>query len=183
MKERSSQVGYTMIESIMFIGVMIAIGIAIISLVNSMLDKYRISRVTQQIVDLQKNIDFRFSSAENFKDLENNLISKESIVPGDMLSDGKIYHAYKGNVTIKSDASRKYSVYDIEFDSLPYNACLELAMVDWMSGYSSHLLHIKVNGKFFTWQGKNATKLPMEYTNAAGVCKDSRDNVIVWQFQ
>lgn len=60
MEKQKSQSGYTLIEAIMFIGVIAMLAIAVINLINSMLDKYRISRVTQQIVDLQKNIDFRF---------------------------------------------------------------------------------------------------------------------------
>ena len=68
MEKQKSQSGYTLIEAIMFIGVIAMLAIAVINLINSMLDKYRISRVTQQIVDLQKNIDFRFSAAENFGD-------------------------------------------------------------------------------------------------------------------
>ena len=152
-----------------------------VNLINSMLDKYRISRVTQQIVDLQKNIDFRFSAAENFGDLESKLLTGESIVPGDMVGGNKIYHAYKGEVTIKS--AQQDSVYEVTFKDLPYNACTELAMIDWMTGYNSHLVHIKVNSKYFTWQGKNATKLPMEYDNAITACQDNRNNVITWQFQ
>lgn len=181
MKRQNEQSGYTLIESIMFIGVVIALAISIITLINNMLDKYRISRVTQQIVDLQKNIDFRFSIAENFDELDTKLLNDESIVPGDMVQGNKIYHAYKGEVTIAS--ARQGSVYEITFNDLPHNACIELAMVDWMSGYNSHLVHIKVNSKYFTWQGKNATKLPMEYTNAFDACNYSRSNTITWQFQ
>lgn len=181
MEDKKSQSGYTLIESIMFIGVISALAIAIISLVNNMLDKYRMSRVTQQIVDLQKNIDFRFSAAENFSALKVKLLAEESLVPGDMIDGNKIYHAYKGEATIKSD--QQDSVYDITFNTLPYNACVELAMVDWMSGYNSHLLHIKVNTTYFTWQGKNSTKLPMEYDNALAACKNNRNNTITWRFQ
>ena len=181
MKRQNTQSGYTLIESMMFIGVVIMLAISIISLINNMLDKYRMSRVTQQIVDLQKNIDFRFSSAENFDDLDSDLLTKESVVPGDMVSDGKIYHAYKGEVTISS--ARQGSVYEVSFTGLPYNACVELAMVDWMSGSYSHLVHIKVNNKYFTWQGKNSTKLPMAYGDAMNACNDGRNNVITWQFQ
>ena len=105
----------------------------------------------------------------------------ESIVPGDMVGGNKIYHAYKGEVTIKS--AQQDSVYEVTFKDLPYNACTELAMIAWMTGYNSHLVHIKVNSKYFTWQGKNATKLPMEYDNAITACQDNRNNVITWQFQ
>ena len=180
MEKQKLQSGYTLIEAIMFIGVIAMLAIAVINLINSMLDKYRISRVTQQIVDLQKNIDFRFSAAENFGDLESKLLTGESIVPGDMVGGNKIYHAYKGEVTIKS--AQQDSVYEVTFKDLPYNACTELAMIDWMTGYNSHLVHIKVNSKYFTWQGKNATKLPMEYDNAITACQDNRNNVITWQF-
>ncbi len=181
MEERKSQSGYTLIESIMFIGVVSMLAIAVISLINSMLDKYRMSRVTQQIVDLQKNIDFRFSSAENFENLKAKLLTDESIVPGDMVDGTKIRHAYKGPVTIRSRQS--HSVYEVMFGELPYHACTELAMIDWMTGYNSHLVHIKINSKFFTWQGKKQGKLPMEYSAALAACQDNRNNVIIWQFQ
>lgn len=181
MKKQNSQSGYTLVESIMFIGVMIMLSISIIMLINNMLDKYRISRITQQIVDLQKNIDFRFSAAENFNDLDENLLINEKIVPGDMTSGHEIYHAYHGDVIISN--ARQGSVYEVTFNKLPHNACIELAMVDWMSGYNSHLVHIKINNKYFTWQGKNATKLPMEYSNALDACNNNRNNVITWQFQ
>lgn len=181
MRKQEKEDGYTLVESIMFIGVVCMLSIAIIVLVNSMLDKYRMSRVTQQIVDIQKNIDFRFSAAENFADITPKLLNEEKIVPGDMVDGNKIYHAYKGEVTIKP--ARENSVYEVAFTDLPYNACVELAMIDWMTGYNSNLVHIKVNSKYFTWQGTNATKLPMDYSDAMSACKDSRNNVITWQFQ
>ena len=182
MKKTENENGYTLIESLMFIGVVCALGISIINLINNMLDKYRMSRVTQQIKDIQKNIDYRFSAAENFSEIDDGLLTKEKIVPGDMVQGEEIYHAYKGQVLISSDIEG--SVYDVTFEDLPYNACIELAMVDWMTGYNSHLLHIKVNNQYFTWQSKDmATKLPMEYTGAMNNCKDSRDNVITWRFQ
>lgn len=181
MKKQNNEKGYTLIESLMFIGFVCVLAVSIISLVSNLLDKYRISRVTQQIKDIQKNIDFRFSASENFSELKSKLLTDEQIVPGDMVGDDKIYHAYNGEVTIAS--KRQDSVYEVTFEDLPHNACVELAMVDWMTDYNSHLVHIKVNNKFFTWQGKNATKLPMEYTNAMESCNNSRNNTITWQFQ
>lgn len=181
MRRLKSEAGYTLIEAIAFMGVISMLAVSIITLVNNMLDKYRMSRVTQQIVDIQKNIDFRFSAAENFKDLTTELITKEKIVPGDMVAGNKIYHAYKGEVTIKSE--RENSVYEVSFTNLPYNACVELAMVDWLSGYNSNVVHIKVNQTYFTWQGTNSSRLPMEYGHALAACADNRNNVITWQFQ
>lgn len=54
MNRLKAEAGYTLIESIGFIAVISMLAISIISLINNMLDKYRMSRVTQQIVELQK---------------------------------------------------------------------------------------------------------------------------------
>ncbi len=181
MNRLKAESGYTLIESIGFIAVISMLAISIISLINNMLDKYRMSRVTQQIVELQKNIDFRFASSQNFKDLKVKQMVKEKIVPGDMADGENLYHAYHGDVELK--AVQQNSAYTITFKGLPYVPCLELAMVDWMTGYNSHLMHIKVNSKYFTWQGKSESALPMDFANAQKACKHNQENVITWQFQ
>ncbi len=177
MKRQEREDGYTLVESIMFIGVVCMLSIAIIALVNSMLDKYRMSRVTQQIVDIQKNINFRFSAAENYKYLTLKNLIEEKIVPGDMVVGDKIYHAYKGEVTIKSINEDR--IYFVTFNKLPYNACVELAMVDWMTGYTSNLMFIDINGVYATWQ----EGLPMTYSVAMGLCDNEMNNYISWYFQ
>lgn len=184
MKKQINESGYTLIESIMYIGIICMLGISIVSLINTMLDKYRMSRITQQIKDLQKNIDFRFSAAENYKLLSNSdlsLLIEERIIPGDMISDNDLYHAYNGEVEITSNMDD--SAYDITFYDLPYTTCVELAMIDWVNGHNSHLLHIKVNDTYFTWQGKNAQKLPMLYSQAIETCQMDNENEITWRFQ
>ncbi len=181
MLRQNEQHGYTLIESIMFIGVIIMVGISAINLINSMLDKYRMSRVTQQIVDLQKSIDFRFSSAEDYNDISPDMLIDERVVPGDMVDNGELYHAYKGEVTISSD--NQGSVYDISFNDLPYTPCIELGMIDWTSGYSSHLVYIKINNTYFAWQGSKVKELPAKYGDVMTACKKDNANVITWQFQ
>jgi type II secretory pathway pseudopilin PulG len=69
MKNKNLQSGYTMVEAIGFLGILAMLAVAIISTINSMMDKYKLSRIGNQISELQKAIDYRFSSAENFNDL------------------------------------------------------------------------------------------------------------------
>lgn len=181
MRTVKNESGYTLIESIGFIAVLTMLTVAIISLVSNMLDKYRVSRVTQQIVDIQKAIDYRFSSKEDYSDLTVKLLIDEKIIPGDMTEGNKFFHAYKGDVKIKD--ARGSSVYEIEFAGLPLQPCIELAMIDWTSGHNSHLLYMSVNGTNFVWFGKENKLLPMQLGNALTACKANRSNEIVWQFQ
>ena len=79
MKRTQNQKGYTLIESIMFIGVITAVSIGIINVVSGMLDRYKISRLTSQVAELQKSINVRFAASENYKKLTAKLIKNENL--------------------------------------------------------------------------------------------------------
>ena len=114
MKRTQNQRGYTLLESIMFIAVITAISIGIVKVINSMLDRYKISRLTSQVTELQKMINVRFAASENYSKLNLSLISAEKLYPGDINWDGtKMLHKYGGEIDVKSKLSGR--AYDITF--------------------------------------------------------------------
>lgn len=182
MKDKKSQLGYTLIESIAFLSVMAMLSVAIFSTISKMLDKYKLSRIGNQIVDLQKSIDQRFIASESFAQLTAKLLIAERLVPTDMIANGKLYHAFAGPVTIT--ASRGNRAYDIDFTQLGRAQCVELAMIDWRSRYTTHLISVSINEDVFEWKGPSAKKLPITLLHADASCKDGgRVNTITWQFQ
>lgn len=181
MRKLKSESGYTLIESIAFLGVMAMLAVAVIMTINKMHDRYKLSRVGNQIVDLQKSIDYRFSAAENFSAIDIPMLRKENLIPGDMLTETGVFHSYAGPVEIKP--TRGGFAYTIEFKELPIAACMELAMIDWSMGHTSHLVNVRVNGKNHDWKGLT-TELPITLDMAEKLCTNAgNNNNILWQFQ
>ena len=181
MKRTQNQRGYTLIESIMFIGVITAVSIGIINVVSSMLDRYKISRLTSQVTELQKMINVRFAASENYSKLNLSLISAEKLYPGDInLSGTRMLHKYGGEIKVKSAVQGK--AYDITFKQLPKTACVELAIQNWAHDQYSNLMQMKVNGVPVKW--RNATYImPLSVVKAETLCSKELDNEIIWRFQ
>jgi len=183
MKQQKKQSGgYTMIESIAFLGIVIMLGVSVMTLISRMHDKFKLSRVGQQVVELQKAIDYRYVSAPNYKDLSVENLINEKLAPNDMVSDGNLYHAYAGAVSVNHSVD--YYSYRITFSQLPAAACVELAMQEWNTKHTAHLLTLKINDTKFAWNGTANRQLPISLDQAENLCTRANDsNTIVWQFQ
>ena len=181
MKRTQNQRGYTLLESIMFIGVITAVSIGIINVVSSMLDKYKISRLTSQVAELQKSITNRFAAAESYKKLTVKLLKDENLAPGDIGWEGnKMIHKYNGEVTVAPVLGNRG--YDITFEALPKKPCTDLAIQNWAHDQYSNLIHMKVNGVPVKW--RNATYImPLSVVQAETLCHEELDNEIIWRFQ
>lgn len=182
MKQLKVQSGYTMIESIAFLGIVIMLGVAVLTLISRMQDKFKISRIGQQVIELQKAIDYRYSSAANYQDLDVHDLIDEKLPPNDMVVDNNLYHSFGGPVVVRPNGDN-YS-YRIEFHNLPKDPCVELAVQEWSDKHTAHLLTIKVNSAKFSWNGTPSRMLPVNITQAELLCTSGgRNNTIVWQFQ
>jgi len=181
MKNMKSQKGYTMVEAISFLGIVAMLAVSVFVLINRMIDRYKISRVGTQIVELQKAIDYRFASAEGFGNLRATLLIDESIAPSDMVRGAnQLRHTYAGAVTIRSTMNN--FAYAITFEDIPQTPCVELLLQEWALGHNSHLISINANGTFFDWNPNSANRLPITLNDANELCVDG-DNEIIWQFQ
>ena len=151
MKRTQNQKGYTLLESIMFIGVITAVSIGIINVVSSMLDRYKISRLTSQVAELQKSINVRFAASENYKKLTAKLIKDENLAPGDISWEGEnMIHKYNGTVEVSPTLGNR--AYDIKFYNLPKKPCMELAIQNWSHDQYSNLIYMKVNIHKNAWR-------------------------------
>lgn len=196
MKKTSEQAGYTLIESIAFICIITIVAIAIISVVSHMLDRYKISRVTSQVVELQKAINNRFAAAENYTKLSSSLLKSENLAPGDISWKGtSMYHKFNGLVTVGFDytsnitgPSKSGESYFIQFTALPFNACVELATQNWAHDQYSSLITMIVNNKWCYWRvysnaGYKKYIMPLSNSLATELCNQKDNNTIKWIFQ
>ena len=111
MKFGGNEKGATMVEVIMTLGVIGALGVGIATLVTSMYDRYRVSRIGAQIEELKKTINNRYVADGQYTDISIATLIDEELAPKDMVNNKKLSHAYKGEVTLKGSADS----YEITF--------------------------------------------------------------------
>ncbi len=202
MKKCSEQSGYTLLESIAFICIITMVAISIISVISHMLDRYRISRVTSQVTELQRSIINRCAAAESYYSCikeygttcvaaMGKMLCTENLVPGDMECSGNtLYHKYGGKVTFNSygDSARGLTSgynFRIDFASLPKNACIELATQNWAHDQYSNLIRMHINGTECTWRSTWTPNcvMPISNVKASELCNKNEKNTIYWNFQ
>lgn len=181
MKRYDGEKGATMVEIVMILGILGAFTISIATLITSMYDRYRVSRVCGQVEEFKKLINNRYvaDGRYNYASVEN--IINEGIAPKDMVSGKKLYHSYNGEVTVTGASDS----YEITFADLPQKVCIELGILNWTVDNSSDLVSLDINGKSFKWPWTAGTgnKLPAQMTDVAAACKDGNKNVVKWNFQ
>ena len=105
----------------------------------------------------------------------------------------KLIHAYDWDVLL----SGTKDTYQITFEHLPHQACVELALMNWQFGGNSDLYSIKINQTEFNWplNAAGGKVLPVEITDATTACippppkdnpaaaVDQEDNDITWTFR
>ena len=181
MKFSGNEKGATMVEVIMTLGVIGAFGVSIATLVTSMYDRYRVSRVGGQIEELKKTINNRYVADGQYTNASITTLIDEELAPKDMINGKKLYHSYKGEVTLKGGADS----YELTFSDLPQKICLELGIMNWTVDNSSDLVSLNINGKDFKWPwvAGSSYKLPAQMPEVSASCKTGDTNVIKWTFQ
>lgn len=181
MKFGGNEKGATMVEVIMTLGIIGAFGVSIAALVTSMYDRYRVSRVGGQIEELKKTINNRYVADGQYTKASISTLIDEGLPPKDMINGKKLYHAYKGEVTLKGSADS----YEITFADLPQKICIELGIMNWTVDNSSDLVSLNINNKNFEWPwvAGASNKLPAQMADVSTACKTGDANVIKWTFQ
>lgn len=180
---RNNEYGRSMIE---ILGVLAIIGMVTMSLgklISSMHDRYKISRITQQITDLKKSLSNRYAAYGDYSVIKVADIISGRIVSGDMIEGGKVMHAYGSAVEFAGDKD----TYQVTFKELPQRVCLELALMNWQFHGDSDLFRIKINDTTFNWPimaGEGSKEMPVSISDATAACnKDDDKNIITWTFR
>lgn len=178
---KNNEKGYTMMEVIGVLGIIGVLASSAAMLAGSVFDKYKMNRIMDQIVDLQRIISRRFMADGNYSGVENDALIKEKIIPKDMLRNNKIVHSYGSVILYPGTLS-----YRIAFRDLPYRACVQLGNLNWVIQDSSDLISININSKKFDWPEVAASKeraLPIDIVRVGAACEHNDNNTIIWEFQ
>lgn len=143
MNNKTDMFGRTMFETIAAISVVGLITAGVAKIAGTALERYKLSRIGQNVIDLQKAINFRYMAKGNYKDLK--WEEMEKYVPFE-IRDAK--HAFGGGIQIggiKEQDDDMFRRYYVQFDGLPDNACTALGDMQWGYDGSSSLVYIEIS--------------------------------------
>lgn len=212
MKATANEHGYTMVETIIYIGLLIVLGGWLASMAHSIQQRYRIGRTAQQILDLRKAVSHFTATAEDYSNLTIAAMNAGSALPMDMRTGDNTTakHALGGaiklgcvndlQITQKDDY--KYLFY-ITFENLSRKACVEILTQGQFYGDGSDLDTLIVNStKAWRYQYSLYPKTNLSTTTfslgsggfssvqsihltvpqALAACTDKHNNTITWIF-
>ena len=101
---KSSQAGRSMIEVIGVLAILSAVTMAITKMVNSVHDRYLISKITQQINDLRKGISNRYVASGTYENISAEEVIASNAGPSDMFDkeNKKLIHADRKSTRLNS---------------------------------------------------------------------------------
>ncbi|MDR1026529.1 MAG: type II secretion system GspH family protein [Lactobacillus sp.] len=188
---RNNQFGRTMIEVLAVLAILGMVSATILQAIGRTFDKTKVSRICQQIVELQKNVNSRYAVDGTYKYMTVDDLVKERIIPTDMIgARGEIYHAYKSAVEINTADAGGHNGEDkafrVVFKKIPRHVCMELLAINWQANNTTDLISITVGAKTYYWPDGNAARvsndtLPLDMIKAGPLC--TGDNMeIEWVF-
>ncbi len=171
MTKKNNQHGYTMIETILYISLLIILGGILTGYAHNVIRRYRIGRVAQQVIELKKAILQYTAVNEDYTALDINKMIEKDALPLDMRSQR---HALGGAVSlgavsdlpgVPQNDNYRYLFY-IRFDNLFRGACTELLTQGQFYGDGSDLDTLIVNNDH-AWKYKHSyfDDTPTEGTN------------------
>lgn len=206
MAASSNENGYTMLETIMYISLLIILGASAATYISNTFNRYKTGRVAQQVVDLKKAIlqytaaSPDYSNLRISKDGDKNGMIEDRALPLDM-RDG--FHALGGkiligpsiNLIVTSDDKKYNFMYYITFENLPQKSCMEVVTQGQYYGNGSDMDTLIINDNYiwryeyslfptsgYTAPQGNTTPDKIDVAQALNACNLKNNNKITWIF-
>ncbi len=156
LQKNSNISGRSMVEMIGVIAIIGMLTVSIYRLVNRVMDRYKLGRISQQVIDLQKVITSRFLVKADYSDLITILENECEILPSEISSDccknieSKCFsenkigsHIFGGDIYVGLDDDNT-NMYYIEFratgSEVWKNVCITLAYQPWIQNGLSNFV-------------------------------------------
>ena len=197
---KNNEQGNTMIQTIMYICILIALSTAIAKNISGIFGRYKTGRLAQQVVELKKSI-IQFSAVdEDYTTVSEEALETSKSLPLDMRN---LRHALGGVIEFGPTteitgstpplATDRYMYY-ITFKSIHQPACIEILSHGQFFTDGSELDTIIINrniawnyrfSQFSTSHIANVRQLQQQYlsiSEAISSCNRKVDNEITWIF-
>ncbi len=195
----ATQSGRSMIEMLGVLAIIGVLSVGGIAGYSKAMMKYRINKTIEQITLIAGNVRTFFASQGNYSGVINtDVIKKAKLVPDEMWDGGSDpVNAFGGRFAFSAEnltsASNISGSFVIMINSIPQEACIEIATMDWRADSGNSVVNISVNGTMnetleqctdnCTDSAHNvcAKNMPMDIATASNACS-SDENFIGIKF-
>jgi len=193
---KAEQKGGTMLEALMVLSIITVLSISGIKLINGLFTMFKQNMVSNELIEIQKNISARYRVFGFYDDIPDNIEDwkKEKLLPSQMIANDKIHHRLGGDVIIspkkKNDDDEVSVYYTVTFEDIPQKTCLVIGQINWTMSQSSDLIELMINddsGKFVLPTRNSGIEkgadnaLPVKVNVLMNACKS--ENTMTWTFR
>ena len=184
---KNMQSGRSMIEMLGVLAIIGVLSVGGIAGYSKAMMKYKVNKTVDQITQIATNIRTLFGGQRNYDALNYNVMEKAHLVPDEMASGTgnsyKVYSPWQEEMVIEkskksnSDAGSNQAFY-IKIPSVPTEACIELAVMDWGSSSGSGLVAFSVGQDLSAITEQTCTQTTSATAGQATVCAKQGNGVM-----
>ncbi len=188
----ATQSGRSMIEMLGVLAIIGVLSVGGIAGYSKAMMKYRINKTIEQITLIAGNIRTFFAPQRSYDGLDYTILKKAKLVPDEMWDGGSNpVNAFGGSFAFSAEnltsASNIPGSFVIVIDSIPQEACIEIATMDWRADSGNSVVNISVNGTMdetleqytdnCTDSAHNvcAKNMPMDIATASNACSSDEN--------
>jgi type II secretory pathway pseudopilin PulG len=160
--------GRSMIEMLGVLAIIGVLSVGGIAGYSKAMTKFKINKTVSQVSQIAANVRTLYSSQGSYSGLNGYIVQKAKLAPDEVFTSGKysgvMINAFGGGLSVGPLYSG--TMFEIEIASLPEDACMELATLDWGAATSSGLYSMGLNSGSYIY----ASNMPMQVSVAASKC-------------
>jgi Tfp pilus assembly protein PilE len=181
-KTTQVQAGRSMVEMLGVLAIVGVLSVAGIAGYSMAMNKYKVSRVMDEIQLLGTNIRTLYATQGTYMDISPKLLYQVRVMDSTQCPKTTIdcsikgVNPFGGDLTIQAEAANGLpnSAFSIGYTNIPSNACVSLATTQW-GGTSSGMVELDVNGTVVL-----AQLLPFSIAAANAACNQPAGNTLKW---
>lgn len=186
---KSEQSGRSMVEMLGVLAIIGVLSVGGIAGYSKAMAKFKTSKALDQVSTTVANVRTLYASQPNYNGLTTEIAIQMGAIGPEMLNGVKqeaaseAFNAFNGNVTVTAvDVSgRTDGGFEVVFEGLSREACVQMASSDWGSGSGSGLVSVQA-GSGATGKTEDGT-LPLNLASAAAGCNEPGDtNKVTWVY-
>lgn len=188
---KSEQSGRSMVEMLGVLAIIGVLSVGGIAGYSKAMAKFKTSKALDQVSTTVANVRTLYSGQPNYAGLTTTIAIQMGAIGAEMLGGTSptkatvAYNAFNGAVTISATTVNKRvnGGFELKFDGLSKEACVQMASSDWGSGSGSGLVSVQA-GSDAGNQGTTASAtLPLQLSKAAAGCNNEGDtNSVTWVY-
>lgn len=173
MIRKKKNLGFTLLEIMLTVGIIAIISIGIYSFYNKQSENAKIVTLTNYLNVIDSSLKNSFSSSTDFTLLNNSFLINSNIIPTEMVQNTTtINNLFGGQIVLASATVSAVPGYSLTFDKISPDVCTKLSTTQ----FSAKVQEIVINGT--TVKTANGPLTPTQIAQIAANCVNTNNTIV-----